>query len=220
MRRARPLTARLASGLLLASGLILAATATAQDFDISGRYEVINPPQPTETPGKIEILDVFWYGCPHCYRLLPLLEELERIQPDYVQMRRLPAIFRESWDVHARAYYAALALGRGEELHRPIFEAIHVDGNALESREAVREVFTSHGVDGPKFDDAWESFGVDSQVRKSLVMQGRYGVRGTPTIIVNGKYRVSGTQAGSYENMIRVTLALVEKEREAHLANQ
>ena len=189
--------------------------AAAQGFDPEGKYESISPAQQTETAGKVEVVDVFWYGCPHCYKFLPIMENYEASKPDYVEVRRMPAIFRPVWEVHARAFYTAQVLGKADELHRPLFEALHVGGQKLDNREALIAFFGKHGVSEQDFENAYDSFAVESLARKSRVMQGRYGIRGTPTVVINGKYRTSASLAGGYDNMVRVVEALVEREKKA-----
>lgn len=201
----------LAAAFLLTGAL--ATQASAQSFDPTGKYEVIKPAQPTETKGKVEIVDVFWYGCPHCYTFLPFIEDYEKSKPDYVAVRRMPAIFRPLWELHARAYYTAELLGVTDKMHGPLFDAIHKERNKLDSREALIDFFGKHGVKQDAFEKTYDSFAVESLVRKSRVMQGRYGVRGTPTVIINGKYRTSGSLAGGYDNMIKVIQALAEQEK-------
>jgi len=205
---------------ILAAAMLAFAAAGVQSasFDPEGKYELVKPPQPTDTPGKVEVVDVFWYGCPHCFRFLPVMEEFEKSKPEYVEIRRMPAIFRDSWVAHARAYYTARLLGIAEQVHRPIFDAIHVEGRALDTEESLMKFFEDFGVSNEEFRQTYASFAVDSLVRKSRVMQQRYGVRGTPSVIVNGKYRVSGSLAGSFENMVKVIAALAEREHESQVA--
>lgn len=205
--------------LLAALMLVGPAIAGAQDsIDPQGKYELIDPPQPTDTPGKVEVVDVFWYGCPHCYRFLPAMEAYEANKPDYVVIRRMPAIFRQNWEIHARAFYTASLLDIVDRIHRPLFEAIHEKQQRLDTRESLREFFLAHGADGEAFDKTFDSFAVETLLRKSTVMQGRYGVRGTPSVIVNGKYRVSASLAGGYEQMVQVADALAAREHKATLA--
>ena len=188
------------------------------DFDPAGKFELIQPPQPTDTPGKVEVLDVFWYGCPHCFTFLPTMEAFEKAKPEYVEVRRMPAVFRKSWENHARAYYTAKLLGVEAKLHRALFEQIHVKGQRTDSRDDLREFFIANGVTGEAFDKTFDSFAVESMLRKSVVMQGRYGVRGTPSVVVNGKYRTSASLAGGYPNVVKVIEALAAKERTANTA--
>ena len=191
------------------------AAAQSAGPDIEGRYEVLQPPQLTETGDRIEVVDVFWYGCPHCYTFLPMLEAYELVKPEYVEIRRLPAIFRESWVPHARAFYTAELLGVVDATHRPLFEEIHEQRNPTDQRETLAAFFERRGVDRTAFEQTYDSFAVESLVRKSILMQQRYGITGTPSVVVNGKYRVTGRLAGGYDNVVPVIMALVEKEREA-----
>jgi thiol:disulfide interchange protein DsbA len=205
---------------VVATALFLPLSLPAQQpIDPEGKYELVQPPQPTDTPGKIEIVDVFWYGCPHCYTFLPVMEAYEKRKADYVAVRRMPAIFRDGWELHARAYYTALLLKVTERVHRPLFEAMHEQGRRLDTRESLRDFFAAHGVDAEAFDATFDSFAVETMVRKSHVMQGRYGVRGTPSVIVNGKYRVSARLAGGYEQMAQVAAALAEREHKGAMAS-
>ena len=201
-----------------ALSLFAGVTLAQGGFDPQGKYELIQPPQPTDTPGKVEVVDVFWYGCPHCFTFLPAMESYEKSKADYVEIRRMPAVFRKSWENHARAYYTAKLLGVDQKLHRPLFEMIHNGGKRVETREDLRAFFVANGVDGEAFDKTFDSFAVESMLRKSIVMQGRYGIRGTPSVVINGKYRTSGSLAGSYENMVKVIAALAEQEHKAAMA--
>ena len=188
------------------------AEAQSTGFDIEGKYEVLQPPQLTETGDRIEVVDVFWYGCPHCYTFLPMMEAYHITKPEYVEIRRLPAIFRESWAAHARAFYTAKLLGVTGTTHRALFEEIHEHRKPTDTKEALAAFFERHGVDRTGFEQTYDSFAVESLIRKSLLMQQRYGVTGTPSVIVNGKYRVTGRLAGSYNDVIAVVMALVDRE--------
>ena len=203
--------------LVVIAWAVVAPHAAAQSagLDIEGRYEVLQPPQLTETGDRIEVVDVFWYGCPHCYTFLPLMEAYDEIKPDHVEVRRLPAVFRENWVAHARAYYTSMLLGVTDRTHRALFEEIHERRNPTDHKEALIAFFERHGVDRAEFERTWDSFAVESLVRKSVLMQQRYGITGTPSVIVNGKYRVTGRLAGSHANVIAVVAALVDREYEA-----
>lgn len=207
----------LAVTLLAALALVPGAPLPAQDtgFDIEGKYKPIQPPRRLEESDKVEVVDVFWYGCPHCFRFLPFMQDWEHRAPDYVEVRRVPAIFRKSWTAHARAYYTARLLGVDDELHVPLFKAIHNGGKTLDTRQALADFFAAHGVDKDTFGKTYDSFTVDSLTRQSEVMVRRWGVRGTPSVIVNGRYLVSGSTAGTFGNAIKVIEALVEREHEA-----
>ena len=192
----------------------LAGADSHSDFDVEGKYSLVQPAQPTETEaGTVEVVDVFWFGCPACFRFLPHMESLEEEAPDYLRIRRMPAVFRESWIPHARAYYTAHLLGVEDRIYRPMYEAIHMQGQSLSTREALAAFFEEHGVGADEFGEVYDSFAVESLVRKSVAMQRNYGVNATPTVVVNGKYRTGGNIAGGYANVIKVILALAEKER-------
>ena len=197
--------------LWIAAASPVAAQSTG--FDIEGRYDVLQPPQLTETGDRIEVIEVFWYGCPHCYTFLPYIESYDATKPEYVEVRRMPAIFRDTWDAHARAYYTAMLLGVTDRTHRALFEEIHEQGKPTDDKASLAAFFERHGVDRAEFEKTYDSFAVESLVRKSVVMQKRYGVTGTPSVVVNGKYRVSGQRAGSHESVIAVVAELVERER-------
>lgn len=205
------LTAVMALSLVATLGFT-PATVAGETYNVDGKYKQIKPARPLEQSDKVEVVDVFWYGCPHCFQFLPHMQEWEEGKPDYVVLRRLPAIFRDSWEIHARAYYTAEMLGRADELHTPLFRALHSENRPLSTRKSVRAFFAEHGVSEADFDNAYDSFTVDSKMRASEVMPRRWGVQGTPSVIVNGRYLISGRTAGGYDEMIKVIEALVERE--------
>ena len=166
---------------LLAIGIRM-ATSAEPAFDPTGKYELVQPPQATETPGKVEVVDVFWYGCPHCFDFLPVMERYQASKPDYVEIRRMPAIFRDNWIAHARAYYTAKLLGIDDKIHRPLFDAIHVKNRSLDNREDLMKFFADFGVSSESFNNTWDSFAAESLMRKSNVMQMRYGGGATNTV--------------------------------------
>lgn len=199
--------------LIVAASMLPLTAAPGAGVDPAGKFDLVLPPQPTDTPDKVEVVEVFSYACPHCFTFLPYMEKYAKIKPDYVAVRHMPAVFRSSWIAPARAFYTAQVLGIEKQIHRAIFEAIHVDKQPMSTREDVTKFFETHGVSKKDFDKAYDSFAVETLMRKSQVMQQRYGIRGTPSVIVNGKYRVSGTLAGPPEGIIQVTEALAEHER-------
>ncbi len=177
-------------------------------------YEMIVPPQPTESKGKIEVVEVFWYGCPHCYHFEPILEKWLESKPDDVEFKRMPGVFRRSWVPHAKAYYAAQKLGILDKIHRPLFDAIHEYNKKLFSDEAVLDFITElDDVDGDAFRKAFNAYSTESKVKQAMRLSRAYGIRGVPSMIINGKYWTSGSLAGSYEEMLKVVDALVDKER-------
>lgn len=193
---------------LLASSALLGIATSA----LGAEYEAVIPPQPTSNPDKIEVVELFWYRCPHCYRLLPAMERWLQNKPDNVEFVRMPAILTGNWALHARAYYTAEALGIVDKIHRPLFDAIHAERRNLNSEQTLKEFFAEYGVDAETFDKTWRSFAVETQVRKARVMTERYGISGTPAVVVNGKYRTDGVMTGNYANMLRVVDELIARE--------
>ncbi len=177
-----------------------------------GGYEVIEPAQPTTTGDQVEVLEIFWYGCPHCFRFHPHVENWKSAKPEHAAFRLMPAIFRANWEPHARAYFIAEILDIVEQVHGPLFDAIHVENRKLNDQKSLAAFFTRFGVSEEQFIKTWDSYAVSSMLRRARVMTRRYKIRGVPTIIVNGRYRVSGSSAGSFENMIKVVNKLVAKE--------
>lgn len=175
-------------------------------------YETLSPAQPTQNPAKIEIIEFFWYGCPHCYAFEPLLEKWKKNLPANVEFIRLPAAFNELWSKHAKAYYTAEALGIVEKIHADFFEAIQNGKEKLDTEASLAAFFEAHGVTESQFKEAYNSFAVDSKMRQAPLMASRYGITGVPAIIVNGKFKTNGTLAGSHEKMIEVIDKLIKEE--------
>lgn len=186
--------------------------AEQETIDVSGRYQLIDPPQSTGAADQVEVVELFWYGCPHCFDFEPIISRWQTNKPEYVTFRRVPAIFRESWEPHARAYYTAEILGVVDNVHQPLFDAIHVQKRSLQTKKELMHFFAEHGVNEQDFSKTYDSFAVDTLVRRSKVMQQRYGVMGVPSMVVNGKYRTSGSEAGGLENAMRVVEVLAEQE--------
>lgn len=175
-------------------------------------YETITPAQATHDPAKIEVIEFFWYGCPHCYDFEPLLNKWKEKLPKNVEFIRQPAAFNETWAKHAKAYYTAEALGVVDKIHADFFDAVQNKKEELETEEQLAKFFVAHGVKEADFHEAYNSFPVDAKMRQAGAMPARYGVTGVPAIIVNGKYRINGKIAGSHEKMIEVMNQLIEQE--------
>lgn len=161
----------------------------------------------SDSPGdsdSIEVTEFFWYGCPHCYRFAPLIEEWQQSKPDDVEFRHMPAVLSDRWALHGRAFFAAKALDVLDEFHRPMFEAMHEDGKRMRSEEEIGEFVDSLGLDGEEFVNAMNSLGVDTRMQRARDLQETYGVSGTPSVVIDGRYITSGSQAGSFDRMIQV----------------
>ena len=198
--------------VFLVVALLSCSVALAEKYEEGVHYERIVPAQPTSTVNKVEVMEIFWYGCPHCFRFEPYVERWLRKKPENAQFVRLPGVFRPSWEVGARAFYTAKLLGVFEKLHKPIFNAIHLQKRKLNTEEAMMEFFAEQGVDKKDFIKTYNSFAVGTRLRRAKTMTARYGIDGVPAVIVNGKYRVSNRMTGSNAETLKVINFLVEKE--------
>ena len=195
--------------------LLLAFCAVAyaeDDFTVGRHYEVINPAQTTSTGEKIEVIELFWYGCPHCYTFEPHIKNWLGSKADYVEFVRMPAVFADNWLIHARAYYAAEQLGVLDTIHTPLFEALHLKKRKLFTEDALATFFVEFGTTDEAFRQAYNSFDVDTKTRQAVAATRSYGITGVPAIIVNGKYRSSARSVGSYENLLKLVNYLADKE--------
>lgn len=176
-------------------------------------FQTLARPVATTDPSRVELAEVFWYGCIHCYRLEPMLETfVEEELPEEVNFVRVPASWHPTMDLHAKLYFAANALGIVDEIHWDTFKAMNEAKNPLANESAIFKLIEDLGQDRAAFERAFNSFGVNSQLTQAKSKAAAYGIRGTPEIIVNGKYRVSTTMTGTQEKMLDVALALVERE--------
>ncbi len=205
----RKLTACCAALLLgvLSLGNVSAAEVT------SNQYQSVVPEQATKTGDKIEVLEIFWYGCPHCFDFEPYVKEWLKTKGDDVEFRRMPGVFRKNWIPGAKAYYTAQALGVLDKTHDAMFHAMHVEKRKMLDEDSIADLFIEQGVSREDFKKAWNSFTVDSKVREAMQMSRQYGITGVPSVIINGKYRTSGGTAGSYPHLLKVIDHLVAKER-------
>ena len=150
-------------------------------------YRLIAP-QPVETPGQIEVIDFFWYGCPACNALQPALEHWIKRKPADVAVRRVPAIFRESWVPHVRIYYTLERLGEIERLHQQVYFSYHTEELALSKPEVAEGWAVRSGIDRKKWQDAYNSSEVTARIERAKQLTAAYDVRGTPSLVVNGRY--------------------------------
>lgn len=176
-------------------------------------YEAVSPPQATANPAKIEVIEFFWYGCPHCFSFEPSLKAWLKTKPENVEFIRIPAVFNEQWGKHAKAYYVAEALGVLDKVHDPLFDGVQAK-KELETEDQLAKFFAEHGVKEAEFRETYNSFMVDTKMRQAPEIAAKYGIDGVPAIIVNGKYRTTGSLAGTQEKMIDVMNELIKKESE------
>jgi thiol:disulfide interchange protein DsbA len=165
------------------------ASAVAQQSPPKEFYE-LTVPLPTDSPGKVEVTEFFWYGCPHCYALEPSLEDWVDKLPKDVVFKRMPAIFNDNWAISARIFYAFDQLGLIPRLHRAFFDAIHKDGLRPTDDDEVDAWLKKHAVDVGQFHDAEKSFGTESRMRRASQLLESAKIDGVPSIVVQGKWVV------------------------------
>ena len=199
---------------LLICGLLCLFISGAFADDREQGYEEIRPAQPTQVPeGKIEVVEVFWYGCPHCYDFEPYLKNWLENKPDDVVFRRLPGVLNKSWLPHAKAYFTAEKLGILADIHKPLFDALHKERKRIFTEDQLRDFFEDHGVDADKFDKIYNSDEIETKTKQAFFLARGYRLTGVPSVVVNGKYMTSGSLTGSFTNLLKTIDYLVEKER-------
>jgi protein dithiol oxidoreductase (disulfide-forming) len=195
--------------VLIIAALFLSIQAIAEP--VAGKdYKVIDPPQPTHSGNKIEVLEFFFYGCSHCFDLHPHMTSWEKKMPKDVELVYVPTIFNANWEPMAYTYYALEVLGKNHELHHDLYEAWNVKNVDLGDLNKISNYLAQFGVDKKKFADAYQSFGVQSKVTRSKQMSQTFNIRGTPTLIVDGRYLITGLQPAA---AVKVMSELIEKVR-------
>jgi len=213
-RRFLPLAAALAL-------LFLTGTAAAQA--VAGKdYRLLNPQQPTDSGKKVEVIEFFWYGCPHCSSLQPSLRAWLKRKPADVEFKRVPAVFQDSWVPLTKAYYTIEAMGLVDKLHHDVFSAIHEQKIRLQDITVLFDWVAKRGVDRQKFIDTYNSFAVQSRAQRSVDMTRNYDISGTPALVVDGRYLTAPSMtlnpdnSINYERFFRVVdelIALARKNR-------
>lgn len=204
---------------------LLSLSLPVAAYDEGFEYKKVTPAQPTVTGDKIEVVELFWYGCPHCYDFEPDLEKWVKNKPDYIEVVRIPAIFRDGWMPHARAYYTGEALGVLDKTHAAFFDAVHREKRSLQTEKEIGDFYASHGVKREDFKKAWDSFVVQTKVKRAATMTKRYGITGVPAMVVNGKYHTGAPAANintpdaskqeQHENVLKVVEWLAAREQAA-----
>lgn len=196
---------------VLAAGTFAIAPAHAA-APVEGKdYTRLQMQQPTEQNGKVEVVEFFWYGCPHCADFEPLLKAwLKKLPPD-VSFRKVPAIFRADWAPGARLYYTLEAMGLLDKHNDAAFNAMVKQRINLNDEKVLLDWVAKQGIDGQKFMAMYKSFAVDGKVRKAAEMTQEYGFGGVPAVIVGGKYMPA--PVGTMQDMLRVVDGLIEKNR-------
>jgi thiol:disulfide interchange protein DsbA len=187
---------------LMLACMCLALPGTAAGLEKGSSYEVLAQPQPTDSKGKVEVLEFFWYACPHCYSLQPPLEGWLKRKPADVEFRRVPAVLDNSWLQLARTYYTIEAMGLVDKLHRDLFNAIHQQ-KALNPRMLAKDPaplfdwVAGKGVDRKKFMDTYNSFAVTSRTQRAADLTRNHDIPHTPVLVVDGRYLISPSMKGN-----------------------
>lgn len=197
---------------LFLSGFTIGAQAQAERYVAGTHYRVLDTPVRTEDSSMIEVIELFWYGCPGCYAFEPLLASWEQDQPADIDHKRLPAVWNPLTEIHAQAFYAAQSLNAMDAVHDRFFDEFHLRRNPLQNEVVIREFFESCGISQEDFNRVFNSFSVRSLVRQGQSKMNSYGRAETPSLYVNGKYVVTLGEGG-FQQMLDVVDYLVRMER-------
>lgn len=208
--------------LAAALAFLFSAGAAAAQAIAGKDYRLINPPQPTDNGKQVEVIEFFWYGCPHCSSLQPSLKAWLKKKPADVEFKRVPAVFQDSWVPLTKAYYTIEAMGLLDKLHHEVFSAIHEQKVRLQDTKVLFDWAAKQGVDRQKFIDTYNSFAVQSRAQRSVDMTRNYDIPGTPALAVDGRYLTAPSMtlnpdnSINYERFFRVVdemVALARKNR-------
>ncbi|MDX1569394.1 MAG: thiol:disulfide interchange protein DsbA/DsbL [Xanthomonadales bacterium] len=203
----------LRSALVALAVTLFSPGVFAQAFQEGVHYQRIQPAQPTDDPKQVEVVEVFGYLCPHCANFQPFIDSWVTEAPEHVEYRRIPVVFRPSWEPLARAYYAIEALGIVDEAHEAIFTALHKERMRLVSNEDIAEFIAErYDISESDYLRAANSFAIETKLRRGMSQVQRFGVNATPSIVINGKYRATAAMAGSNAKLIELIEHLVAQE--------
>jgi thiol:disulfide interchange protein DsbA len=200
---------------VLAATSLFGMAAQAADYQAGKQYIELSSPVPVSQPGKIEVVELFWYGCPHCYQFEPTLNAWVDTLPDDVNFVRVPAMFGGVWNTHGQLFLTLEAMKVDQQVHEAVFAAIHRDGKKLATPEAMAEFLADQGVDSEAFLKSYKSFAVKGQMEKAKKLAMAYQITGVPVLVVNGKYRLDLGSAGGPQQAVAVADFLIAKERAA-----
>ena len=201
--------------IVLLMPLAFSSFAQIEKFIAGTHYIELSAPVNTNDSSKVEVLEVFWYGCSHCFRFEPLIANWEAVMPADVDFGRFPAIWNGLMEVHAQVYYTAEAMDVLDVVHEHVFTAINIEGNRLQNEGQIGALFAKYGINEDDFAKSFNSFSVRTKVNQAKQRMEAYEIRSTPNMIVNGKYLVAtGQSVLTQADMLEVVDFLVEKERQ------
>ena len=204
------------TALVGAGALALGLPAAAQGGPVEGTHYVrLGQPLPVTAPaGKVEVVEFFWYGCPHCNAFEPALEAWVKKLPEFVAFRRVPVQFREEpFGMHQRIYFALETMGQLEAMHRKVFAAIHNDRLKLDKPAEIQAFMSKNGLDGARFIEVMNSFGVQTKARQAKQLAEAYKIDGVPALGIQGRFYTSGSLAGGQDKMLVVADFLIQASR-------
>lgn len=216
----------IAGWLRVVAAVMYLSVAGAAGAQVPGKdFVPVNPPQPTQTAGKVEVIEFFSYACPHCSSLQPSLAAWLKRKPTDIEFRRVPAVFQDSWIPLAQLYYTLEAMGLVDKLHHDVFTAIHAQKVKLQDPKVLGDWIASKGVDRQKFNDTYNSFSVKSLAKRAADTATRYKVEFTPALVVDGRYMTgpSMTAAGptiDYDRFFKVVDQLIASSRKKGAGGQ
>ena len=192
------------------------AMAQARQFKEGKDFKRLDKPVAPDAPaGKVDVIEFFWYSCPHCNAFEPTLDAWVKAAPKDLSVRRVPVAFNASFVPQQKLYYTLESMGKLEALHAKVFRAVHVEKAKLAKDDEILAWVTQQGVDVAKFKEVYGSFSVANQVRRASQLQDSYGVEGVPSMGVAGKYYTDGTMAGSMQTVLQVVEYLAATARKA-----
>jgi len=206
---------------LIATGMSLCFSAAAHAAQLTdGKdYTPVRPPQPTDSGSKVEVLEFFWYGCPHCNSLQPSLEAWLKRKPADVEFKRIPAVFQDSWVPLTRAYYTIEAMGLIDKLHQEMFATLHKQRVQLPNANAIFDWAATKGVDRKKFADTYNSFGINGRTQRSIELTRKFDIPGTPALVIDGRYLTAPSmtlkpdRSVDYDRFFQVVDGLIAEAR-------
>ncbi|WP_439860257.1 thiol:disulfide interchange protein DsbA/DsbL [Pseudomonas sp. MBLB4136] len=205
--------------LILSAALTTASlfgmAAQAEPIQAGKQYVELTSPVPVSKPGQIEVVELFWYGCPHCYQFESTINPWVEQLPEDVNFVRVPALFGGVWNVHGQAFITLESMKVEQKVHDAVFEAIHKQGKKLATPEELAEFLATQGVDKDKFLSTYNSFAVKGQMEKAKKLAMAYQISGVPVMIVNGKYRFDIGSSGGPQQALQVADHLIAQERAA-----
>ena len=204
----------LSAALVAASAFGMTAQA-AEPIEAGKQYIELSNPVPVSQPGKIEVVELFWYGCPHCYAFEPTINPWSEKLPADVNFKRVPAMFGGPWDAHGQMFLTLEAMGVEHKVHAAVFDAIQNQKKHLTKPDDMADFLATQGVDKDKFLQTFNSFAIKGQIAQAKELAKKYEITGVPSLVVNGKYRFDLGTAGGPEGVLNVADQLIAKERAA-----